>query len=80
MKLRRIAYTAQGATIRLHAAWILLAHDGVPVSRIAAFSGVSRPTVYRFLKIWTVWRDPEALRSAGSGRFVTNRPAGGEWR
>jgi transposase-like protein len=70
MRLRQTAYTARGAILRKHALWVLLLSDGVPLARIARLAGVSRPTVYRYVKIFLLTRNPGDLRSSGSGRLL----------
>jgi DNA-binding CsgD family transcriptional regulator len=76
VKLLLAAYTARGATIRRRARWVLLIADGASVSLVGRLAGVSRPTVYRYLRIYLATRDPEALRSAGSGRRLARARKG----
>ena len=68
VRLRWASFYGPTRSVRLRSAVLILLDDGWRVGPVARSVGVSRPTVYQWVRVFRRWRRPEALDTIGITR------------
>lgn len=75
--LRLDAHFGADRDVRQRCLWLLALNRGMPVARVARAARVSRPTVYRYARLWGLYRSPDCLSTPAARRLLPwrQRPA-----